>query len=151
MFTRRELETLIEKTHGLGRIRVNLFCAECGYSLLHLPYVHRCPECGNAYNAHATRFRGVRYNIEPEPWFWFIFVMVAWWGGAAVFIGSAALVFRQATADDSVVGLVFSTILGVPGAFLIRPGWLKLVEHRQRFRLIRRAADNHDSLAPPAE
>lgn len=151
MFTRRELEKLIEKTHGLGRIRVNLFCAECGYSLLHLPYIHRCPECGNPYNAHATRFRGVRYDVEPEPWFWFISVMAAWWGGAAVLIGSAVLVFRQATADDSVAGLIFSVILGVPGVFLLRPGWLKLIEHRQRVRLRRRGADDAEAFAAPPD
>lgn len=36
-----------------------LFCAACGYPLRMLPFIGRCPECGNSYNAHSLHKDGI--------------------------------------------------------------------------------------------
>lgn len=36
-----------------------LFCAGCGYQLRMLPYIGRCPECGNSYNARSLHKDGI--------------------------------------------------------------------------------------------
>ncbi len=55
---RDELELMM----GRGRDRVitdALFCAACGYQLRMLPYIGRCPECGNSYNARSLHKDGI--------------------------------------------------------------------------------------------
>ncbi len=57
--TKEELDRLVDETHHRGLIAGRVYCGNCGYNLKTLPYVYRCPECGNAYNARPLTMRGI--------------------------------------------------------------------------------------------
>lgn len=51
-------ELLREEAEEEGRevfIEESIFCERCGYNLIKLPPVGRCPECGGSYNARRRR------------------------------------------------------------------------------------------------
>jgi predicted Zn-ribbon and HTH transcriptional regulator len=58
-FTHEELDRLIDDTRDRGVIVGPVYCGTCGYNLRTLPYVYRCPECGNEYNARPLSIRGI--------------------------------------------------------------------------------------------
>ena len=55
---RDELEMMMDPNRERV-IAETLFCAECGYQLRMLPFIGRCPECGNAYNARSRHRKGI--------------------------------------------------------------------------------------------
>ena len=44
----------------------SLHCNKCGYNLHSLPYMGRCPECGQEYDAKATKMKGIFRDEEVE-------------------------------------------------------------------------------------
>jgi hypothetical protein len=54
-----ELERLASDTYKDRLIPGTLYCADCGYNLRTLPYVHICPECGNPYDARPLAMTGI--------------------------------------------------------------------------------------------
>lgn len=55
---RDELDFMMDGKHERV-IAEALFCAACGYQLRTLPFIGRCPECGNSYNARSTPKDGI--------------------------------------------------------------------------------------------
>ena len=55
---RDELDFMMDGKHERVITDV-LFCAACGYQLRMLPYIGRCPECGNSYNARSLHKEGI--------------------------------------------------------------------------------------------
>jgi hypothetical protein len=41
------------------RITGTVYCGSCGYDLRTLPYIYRCPECGQEYNARPLKMEGI--------------------------------------------------------------------------------------------
>jgi len=58
-----ELQRISEEVYNDRIIPTSLYCDQCGYNLRHLPYVHACPECGNAYNARPLKMEGVFWGF----------------------------------------------------------------------------------------
>ena len=54
-----ELDRLADDMYKDRVIRGSVYCGDCGYNLRTLPYVHRCPECGNDYNARPLKLTGI--------------------------------------------------------------------------------------------
>lgn len=54
-----DLSRLSEEYFVESRIGTPLYCAECGYNLLKLPYMYTCPECGSAYDARPLVMEGI--------------------------------------------------------------------------------------------
>lgn len=50
---------LAEGGAGAPVITSALYCEQCGYELRMLPYVGRCPECGNHYHARGIKMHGI--------------------------------------------------------------------------------------------
>lgn len=65
-------------------IPVDQFCGCCGYNLRTLPTVGNCPECGNAYDARASRMIGILRDedINPPVGVWVVFVICVLLSGA---------------------------------------------------------------------
>ena len=59
MISGDELARLSDEVYRDSKIRTSLYCAKCGYNLRTLPFVHRCPECGNEYNARPLNMVGI--------------------------------------------------------------------------------------------
>ena len=55
---RDELDLMMDGLHERVITDV-LFCAACGYQLRMLPFIGRCPECGNSYNARSLHKDGI--------------------------------------------------------------------------------------------
>lgn len=55
---REELDLMMDGLHERVITDV-LFCAGCGYQLRMLPFIGRCPECGNSYNARSLHKDGI--------------------------------------------------------------------------------------------
>lgn len=63
-----ELSRLTE-SYGDRRIGGSLYCGNCGYNLKTLPYVYKCPECGNAFNARPLSMKGIFLPVDTSmPW-----------------------------------------------------------------------------------
>lgn len=59
IFSYDELDRMADDTFKKGAITGNVYCGNCGYNLHTLPYVYRCPECGNQYSARRLRWKGI--------------------------------------------------------------------------------------------
>lgn len=58
--TEDRLDNLVAEGQPANRLIASaIFCERCGYQLRMLPYVGRCPECGNEYHARGINTRGV--------------------------------------------------------------------------------------------
>ena len=64
---RDELERIADEMYLQRGISDSVYCGNCGYNLRTLPYIYRCPECGNRYNARPLKRTGIfdPYEIEP--------------------------------------------------------------------------------------
>lgn len=117
IFSYDELDRMADDTFRKGTITGNVYCGSCGYNLHCLPYVYRCPECGNQYSARRLRRRGIFrpedmvFPVADIAWTLVILaitVAVAWhaltlspmsygWLGFAAGVGAVALVFTFRT------------------------------------------------------
>ena len=59
-----ELEQLSQDIYSERRISHSIYCGRCGYNLRTLPYVGRCTECGNEYNARPVVRKGIYISTE---------------------------------------------------------------------------------------
>lgn len=89
-FSQDELDRMVDETRNRGVITGDVHCGNCGYNLKTLPYVYRCPECGNDYCARRLFPRGIFYPSRSsfpygELIAFAITVLIA------VFLGYAAL------------------------------------------------------------
>lgn len=66
MLSRREADRLADDMHVDRMILRSLYCGRCGYNLRTLPYIYRCPECGNEYNARNLSMKGIYRPNEVE-------------------------------------------------------------------------------------
>lgn len=55
----RELDRYAEDVYKDRRITRSVYCGNCGYNLKTLPYVYRCPDCGQEYNARPRVLQGI--------------------------------------------------------------------------------------------
>jgi hypothetical protein len=62
----RELDPQTRAAETGRAIGHSLFCGRCGYDLRSLPYLGRCPECGQKYDANATKMEGIFRDEEVE-------------------------------------------------------------------------------------
>lgn len=58
-FTKQELERYADDVYKDRRISTSIYCGNCGYNLRTLPYLYRCPECGQEYNARPLSQKGI--------------------------------------------------------------------------------------------
>ena len=61
-----ELERLADDAYRDRRISGSIYCAACGFNLRTLPYLHRCPECGQEYNARPLKMTGIFLPQEAQ-------------------------------------------------------------------------------------
>ena len=59
MLGSEDLERLSRDLFSERRIHHSVHCGQCGYNLRMLPYLGKCPECGNEYNARPTVRQGI--------------------------------------------------------------------------------------------
>ncbi|MFH0980076.1 MAG: hypothetical protein V2A79_00870 [Planctomycetota bacterium] len=62
-----DIEKLSKDIFTERRLGHSVFCGNCGYNLRTLPYIGRCPECGNEYNARPAVRKGI--YVSTEVWF----------------------------------------------------------------------------------
>jgi hypothetical protein len=59
-----DIEKLSQDVYTERRIGHSLHCGRCGYNLRTLPYIGRCPECGNEYNARPAILKGIHVPAD---------------------------------------------------------------------------------------
>lgn len=59
MVSGEELERLADDAYMDRRIGGYVYCERCGYNLRTLPYIYKCPECGQEYNARPLTMKGI--------------------------------------------------------------------------------------------
>lgn len=89
-----ELDRLAEDQYKDRLITGSVYCGECGYNLKSLPYRHRCPECGNEYNARPLRQTGIFNPHEGDFPFGDLFMFLTC-AGSAAFLGYAGIQSRE--------------------------------------------------------
>ncbi len=110
VLSRHELEELSDDTYRDRRIKESTFCGRCGYNLRTLPFVYRCPECGNAYNARPLKMKGIFFPHAVYPPVKEI-VATAFCGVIAVLLLISAI--KPLDEGRLVFGVVFTAITGV--------------------------------------
>jgi len=89
-----ELDRLADDMYKDRRITGSVYCRDCGYNLKSLPYRHRCPECGNEYNARPLTQTGIFSPHEGDFPYGDIFMFLAC-AGSAVVLGWGAMQTRD--------------------------------------------------------
>ena len=90
-FSNRDLDRLAEDIYKNRRISGSIYCGQCGYNLRTLPYVHRCPECGQGYNARPMSMKGIFNPADAglpigdmfAVIFWAVLAYLLIWAGLA--------------------------------------------------------------------
>ena len=113
-------------------------CPACGYPLIGLPAVHRCPECGIEYDPHARVFR-LHYR-RRRPILLLATTAVIW--GAIAVLGLTC--WRQ---EDLGSRIVFQMIAGMPLALATILVWP--FEKAQPGRLLLNLRGVHVELPEP--
>lgn len=83
-----ELAKLAEEIYTDRRITMSTYCGRCGQNLRTLPYVYRCPECGNAYNARPLKQEGVFSADHARFPLGTLFALLVTAAGAALFVAT---------------------------------------------------------------
>ncbi len=119
-----QLEHMLEEDEGPRLMTQPAICDQCGYQLRGLPFVGRCPECGNSYRVRGRKTEG-------------IFVP-----GSAEFPASdlvAGLVRRF-----DLWSLLFAAILGYMGFVFLRQGLRRLKQFVRGQRIASQADSDDD-------
>ncbi len=116
---REQLEHMLEEDEG-PRVMTNLvICDQCGYRLRGLPFVGRCPECGNSYSVRGRKTEGIFVPHAAEfPASDLVTGLVS--GALALWL-AAGLVRRF-----DLWTLLFAGFLGYVGFVFLRQGLLRL-------------------------
>ncbi len=59
-----DLDKLSQDIFSERQISHSVYCSRCGYNLRMLPYIGRCPECGNEYNARPAVRNGIYVSTD---------------------------------------------------------------------------------------
>ncbi len=108
--SRSDLDQLAEDTYHDRRVTGMVFCGRCGYNLHTLPYVYRCPECGNPYNARPLKMQGIFFPHAVYPPFVEMFAAV-FFGVIAFFLLIAAL--KPVDEMRLILGAILAVLTGV--------------------------------------
>lgn len=80
-----ELDRISDDIYQDRRISGSVHCGRCGYNLNSLPHRHRCPECGQEYDAHPLTQTGIFRPEQGDFPYNDIFMSVVGLGGVALF------------------------------------------------------------------
>lgn len=109
-----------------------LMCATCGYVLLGLPMIGRCPECGDVYNAYGERQKNIYRPYENTfPWN-DVYAAAGTWLVTGV-IGLISF----ATDDTSIAA--FAIVLGLIGAVYAYVAFRKITRYLHFWRIERQS------------
>lgn len=84
-----ELERLANEAYTDRRITGHAYCGRCGYNLRTLPYIYRCPECGQEYNARPLVMKGIFLPAQATVPVQDLFATALWSVAALVFLYNA--------------------------------------------------------------
>ena len=84
-----ELERLADDAYTDRRITGHAYCSRCGYNLRTLPYIYRCPECGQEYNARPLVMKGLYLPAQAAIPVGDLLAVLLWTVAAAVFLYNA--------------------------------------------------------------
>lgn len=62
-----ELERIADDMYRGRMLTLSTYCGDCGYNLRTLPYIYKCPECGNEYNARPLLMKGIFIPYRDDP------------------------------------------------------------------------------------
>ncbi len=121
-----------------GGIDYSIYCGACGYNLRTLPWVGRCPECGNEYIARPTRRKGTFLPQELVfPWgdlfTAFAFLLLA--------AGSVSTLLLQRPLSRLVIGM--AVVAWVAAGYSTHVAWRNLARY-VRFRNVGRDEETED-------
>ena len=130
-----QLEHMLEEEEGGPRLMTKpVICDQCGYQLRGLPFVGRCPKCGNSYSVRGIKTEGIFVPHAAEfPAMDLVAGLVG--GGLALWL-AAGLVRRF-----DLWLLLCTAILGYLGFVFLRQGLRRL----RRFIRGQRIASQADS------
>ncbi len=129
-----QLEHMLEQEQGPRLMTESTTCDLCGYQLQGLPFVGRCPECGNSYKVRGIKTEGIFVPQAAEfPAMDLVAGLVG--GGLALWL-AAGLVRRF-----DLWLLLCTAILGYLGFVFLRQGLRRL----RRFIRGQRIAGQADS------
>ena len=94
-----------EGSFGDTTIHGAVHCGRCGYSLRTLPYVYKCPECGQEYNARSLKMKGI-FLADQADWPMGILFLLAC-------VVAAAVLFYGAFSPPDIWRLLGGVILAV--------------------------------------
>lgn len=138
MFTESDLEKIADDTWKDRRITSPTYCSRCGYNLRTLPYVHRCPECGNPYNARVLVMQGIFVPTDGLAPTFETFIVFVWAGMGAVVAYSSPRPFEPAI--WGVIGAC--AVLCAISASMAYRGWRRLIRYKMvEARILREEED----------
>ncbi len=135
---REQLEHMLEEEEGPRVMSKSVICDRCGYRLRGLPFVGRCPECGNSYSVRGIKAEGI---FVPHAAEFPAMDLVAGLAGGGLALWLAAGLVRR----FDLWLLLCTAILGYLGFVFLRQGLrrLKLFIRGQR---IASQADSDDDV-----
>ncbi len=133
---REQLEHMLEE-EGPRLMTKSVICDQCGYQLRGLPFVGRCPECGNSYSVRGIKTEGI---FVPESAEFPASDLVAGLasGGLALWL-VAGLVRRF-----DLWSLLCAAILGYMGFVFLRQGLRRLGRFIRGQRIASQADSDDD-------
>ncbi len=113
------LRYLLEETEGENVITSTVFCDQCGYQLRMLPYIGRCPECGNPYNARGLKIEGI---FVPHTAAFPASDIAAGLASAALVIWLVAGLIKR----FDLWTLLFAAVFGYMAVVFLKQAWARL-------------------------
>lgn len=136
---RDKLRHMLEEEGAENVISSTLYCDKCGYQLRMLPYIGRCPECGNSYNARGLKMEGIFLPQQAE------------FPGSDILAGlaSAGLVAWLAAGlvqRFDLWALLFAALFGYMAVVFLRQSWARLKRFVRGQRLTDKLLSGDDDL-----
>ncbi len=135
-FEHEQLEHMLEEDEGPRVMTKTVICDQCGYQLRGLPFVGRCPECGNSYSLRGIKTEGI---FVPQAAEFPAMDLVAGLAGGGFALWLVAGLIRR----FDLWSLLFAAILGYMGFVFLRQG-LRRLRRFIRGQKIASQADSDD-------
>lgn len=133
-----QLDHMLEGEEGPRLMTKSAICDQCGYQLRRLPFVGRCPKCGNSYSVRGIKTEGIFVpHAAAFPAMDLVAGLVS--GGLTLWL-VAGLVRRF-----DLWSLLLVAILGYMGFVFLRQGLRRLRRFIQGQRIASQADSDDDA------